>query len=57
MGQTTLDDHLRRDIYFLLGCSYDGKAGKAYLKLLDPDSQEVKIVYDESGHRRKDVDR
>ena len=51
MGQTSLDDHLRRDIYFLLGCSYDGKAGKAYLKLLNPDSQEVKIVYDESGHR------
>jgi len=50
MGQTSLDDHLRRDMYFLLGCSYDGKAGKAYLKLLDPDSQEVKIIYDESGH-------
>ncbi|MCD6536420.1 MAG: DNA-directed DNA polymerase I, partial [Thaumarchaeota archaeon] len=36
---------------FLIGCSYDGKAGKAYLKLLNAKTQEVKIVYDESGHK------
>jgi len=35
----------------LIGCSYDGKAGKAYLKLLNPETQEVKLVYDESGHK------
>ncbi len=35
----------------MIGCSYDGKAGKAYLKLLNAESQEVKIVYDESGHK------
>jgi DNA polymerase I len=51
MGQTRLDDHIHRDIYFLIGCSYDGKAGKAYLKLLNPETQEVKLVYDESGHK------
>lgn len=51
MGQTRLDDHINRDIYFLIGCSYDGKAGKAYLKLLNPETQEVKLVYDESGHK------
>jgi DNA polymerase I len=51
MGQTRLDDHIHRDIYFLIGCSYDGRAGKAYLKLLNPETQEVKLVYDESGHK------
>lgn len=51
MGQTRLDDHIHHDIYFLIGCSYDGKAGKAYLKLLNPETQEVKLVYDESGHK------
>lgn len=51
MAQTSLDDHLRLDTYFLLGCAYDGKAGKAYLKLLNPRTQEVEVRYDESGHR------
>ncbi|MEM1711849.1 MAG: DNA-directed DNA polymerase I [Nitrososphaerota archaeon] len=51
MPQTRLDEHIRHDIYFLIGCSYDGKAGKAYLKLLNPETQEVKLVYDESGHK------
>ena len=51
MGQTSLDEHLRVERYFLLGSAYDGKAGKAYLKFLDPETQEVRIVYDESGHR------
>jgi len=51
MGQTILDEHLSRETYFLLGCGYDGKAGKAYLKLLEPRSQKTKIIYDESGHR------
>ncbi|MEM3793908.1 MAG: 3'-5' exonuclease, partial [Candidatus Bathyarchaeia archaeon] len=51
MPQTRLDEHIHHDIYFLIGCSYDGKAGKAYLKLLNPETQEVKLVYDESGHK------
>jgi len=51
MGQTSLDDHINNKVYFLLGCSYDGKAGKACLKLLNPESQEVKIIHDESGHK------
>lgn len=51
MGQTSLNDHVHGDIFFLLGCSYDGKAGKAYLKLLSAETHEVKIVYDESGHK------
>lgn len=51
MGQTVLDDHLRLKKYFLLGSGYDGKVGKAYLKLLDPDTQRVEIVYDETGHK------
>jgi len=51
MGQTSLDDHIRVNKLFLLGCSYDGRAGKAYLKLLNPETQEVKLVYDESGHK------
>ena len=51
MGQTSLEDHIHGDLFFLMGCSYDGKAGKAYLKLLNAESQEVKIVYDESGHK------
>ena len=51
MGQTSLDDHLRREVYFLLGCGYDGKEGKAYLKLLNPETQEVKIIYDQTGHK------
>ncbi|MCX8187111.1 MAG: DNA-directed DNA polymerase I [Nitrososphaeria archaeon] len=51
MGQTCLDDHIHRDIFFLIGCSYDGKVGKAYLKLLNAETQEVKIIYDESGHK------
>jgi len=51
MGQTSLDDHMCNEVYFLLGCGYDGKVGKAYLKLLNPRTQEVKIIHDESGHR------
>ncbi len=51
MAQTRLDDHVKGEVFFLLGCGYDGKAGKAYLKLLEPGSQEVKTVYDESGHK------
>ena len=51
MGQTSLEDHIQSDLFFLIGCSYDGKAGKAYLKLLNAKTQEVKIVYDESGHK------
>mgnify|MGYP000023412261 FL=1 len=51
MGQTSLEDHIQSDLFFLIGCSYDGKAGKAYLKLLNAETQEVKIVYDESGHK------
>lgn len=51
MHQTRLDEHMCHDIYFLIGCSYDGRAGKAYLKLLNPETQEVKLVYDESGHK------
>ena len=61
MGQTRLDEHLRIKRYFLLGSAYDGRLGKAYLKFLDPENQEVKLVYDESGHRpycyvREDVE-
>ncbi|MCS7125931.1 MAG: DNA-directed DNA polymerase I [Aigarchaeota archaeon] len=51
MGQTILDDHLNLKTYFLLGSSYDGREGKAYLKLLDIDSGKVEIFYDESGHK------
>ena len=51
MGQTSLEDHIQSDLFFLIGCSYDGKTGKAYLKLLNAETQEVKIVYDESGHK------
>ena len=51
MGQTSLDDHVLKDLFFLIGCSYDGKAGKAYLKLLNPETQEVKILYDATGHK------
>lgn len=51
MGQTSLDEHLKFKTYFLLGCAYDGKEGKAYLKLLDMENNKVEILYDESGHK------
>ena len=51
MAQTSLDDHLRRDVFYLIGCSYDGKVGKACLKLLNPENQEVRLLYDETGHK------
>jgi len=46
-----LDNHIHEEKLFLLGCGYDGRAGKAYLKLLKPETQEVKLVYDETGHK------
>ncbi len=51
MGQTSLDEHLKFKTYFLFGCAYDGKEGKAYLKLLDIENNQVEIIYDESGHK------
>jgi len=51
MAQTSLDDHLKQDVFYLIGCSYDGKVGKACLKLLNPETQEVKLIYDETGHK------
>lgn len=39
------------NVYFLLGSSYDGYKGKAYLKLLDPKKQEIILFYDESNHK------
>jgi len=51
MSQTRLDDHAHQEVFYLLGCGYDGKAGKAYLKLLDPQNQKVKLLYDETGHK------
>ncbi|MEN2974418.1 MAG: DNA-directed DNA polymerase I [Candidatus Caldarchaeales archaeon] len=51
MSQTILDDHIQLKNYFLLGCSYDGRQGKAYLKLLDIENNHVEIVYDSTGHK------
>jgi DNA polymerase I len=36
---------------YLLSSAYDGHTGKAYLKMLDPEKNEVLILYDESGHK------
>ncbi|MEM1708754.1 MAG: DNA-directed DNA polymerase I [Nitrososphaerota archaeon] len=36
---------------YLLSSAYDGQSGKAYLKMLDPEKNEVVIIYDESGHK------
>ena len=36
---------------YLLSSAYDGHVGKAYLKMLDPEKNEVLIFYDESGHK------
>lgn len=51
MEQTSLDEHLKFKQYLLLGCAYDGKEGKAYLKLLDMETNNVELLYDESGHK------
>lgn len=51
MQQTSLDEHLGFKSYFLLGCAYDGREGKAYLKLLDMETNNVTLLYDESGHK------
>lgn len=52
--QTTLVDEgfsKPKDLVFLLASGYDGSSYKAYLKLYDASNREVKIVYDETGHR------
>ncbi|MEM4637144.1 MAG: DNA-directed DNA polymerase I [Nitrososphaerota archaeon] len=51
MGQTVLDQHLNVKSYFLLGCAYDGKEGKAYLKMLDPEDNHVEVFYDQTNHK------
>ncbi|MUM64094.1 DNA-directed DNA polymerase I [Acidianus infernus] len=37
--------------YYLLGVDYDGKKGKAVMKLYDPETQEAAILYDNTGHK------
>ncbi len=37
--------------YFLLGVGYDGQERKAYLKMLDLDSNNVSILMDMTGHK------
>jgi len=50
--QDRLDTHITGGEVplLLLSSSYDGEKGRAYLKLYNPKSQRVEIVYDESGH-------
>jgi DNA polymerase I len=50
--QDRLDTHITggEAPLLLLSSSYDGEKGKAYLKLYNPKSRRVEIVYDESGH-------
>ena len=40
-----------RPRYFLLGVSYDGQLKKAYLKLLNLETNEITLLYDETGHK------
>jgi len=51
--QTSLEDWAKAagKVLYLLSSAYDGQAGKAYLKMLDPEREEVIILYDESGHK------
>ncbi|EWG07997.1 MAG: DNA polymerase I [Candidatus Aramenus sulfurataquae] len=37
--------------YYLVSVDYDGKKGKAVCKLYDPEKQEVRILYDNTGHK------
>nr|AHA34880.1 DNA polymerase B [uncultured crenarchaeote] len=37
--------------YFLLSVDYDGKAGKALCKLYDPETGELHVLYDNTGHK------
>ncbi|QKQ99503.1 DNA-directed DNA polymerase I [Metallosphaera tengchongensis] len=36
--------------YFLLSVDYDGKSGRAVSKLYDPESGELHVLYDTTGH-------
>lgn len=38
-------------VYYLLGADYDGKKGKAFLKLYDPEANEAAVLYDSLGHK------
>lgn len=38
-------------VYYLLGADYDGKKGKAFLKLYDPEKGEAAVLYDSLGHK------
>ncbi|MCW3978138.1 MAG: hypothetical protein NWF12_00195, partial [Candidatus Bathyarchaeota archaeon] len=35
---------------YLLSAGYDGKAEKAFLRLYEPESQQVYLWYDNTGH-------
>ncbi|WP_248547118.1 DNA-directed DNA polymerase I [Metallosphaera sedula] len=37
--------------YFLLSVDYDGKMGKAVCKLYDPETGELHVLYDNTGHK------
>ncbi|AWR97620.1 DNA-directed DNA polymerase I [Acidianus sulfidivorans JP7] len=37
--------------YYLLSADYDGKKGKAVLKLYDPETGEAAVYYDQLGHK------
>ncbi|ARM76327.1 DNA-directed DNA polymerase I [Acidianus manzaensis] len=37
--------------YYLLSADYDGKKGKALLKLYDPETGESAVYYDQTGHK------
>ncbi|MEM3168376.1 MAG: hypothetical protein QXM91_03490, partial [Nitrososphaerota archaeon] len=38
------------EVYYLLSAGYDGKSGKAYLKLFNTRTRKVELLYDETGH-------
>ncbi|MGC9106382.1 MAG: DNA-directed DNA polymerase I [Thermoprotei archaeon] len=38
-------------VYYLLQVDYDGEKAKAVMKLYDPAKQEIRILYDSTGHK------
>lgn len=38
-------------IYYLLSVDYDGKKGKAFMKLYDPEAQKMYVLYDKTNHK------
>ncbi|MCY0858967.1 MAG: DNA-directed DNA polymerase I [Sulfolobaceae archaeon] len=38
-------------VYYLLSVDYDGKKGKAFMKLYDPEAKKMYILYDSTNHK------